>query len=125
VQSQWTHWLCVFPQHGPGRKHQRRIELEPWQRTIVEQHPHRFVRGLLHSDGCRSLNRVRRPVAGGLREYVYPRWTFANESDDIIVLCEWGLTLLGVAHRRNRPNSVSVARRPDVALLDALVGAKY
>ena len=26
----WKHWLCLFPQHGPGRKHERRIELEPW-----------------------------------------------------------------------------------------------
>ena len=24
------HWPCLFPQHGPGRKHERRIELFPW-----------------------------------------------------------------------------------------------
>jgi hypothetical protein len=31
------HWPCLFPQHGPGRKHNRRIALEPWQRAIVDQ----------------------------------------------------------------------------------------
>ena len=30
-------WPEVFPQHGPGRKHNRKIELEPWQRDIVDQ----------------------------------------------------------------------------------------
>lgn len=31
IKSTSKHWTCVFPQHGPGRKHERRIELEPWQ----------------------------------------------------------------------------------------------
>ena len=25
-----THLACLFPQHGPGRKHERAIALEPW-----------------------------------------------------------------------------------------------
>ena len=28
----WKHWPCLFPQHGPGRKHERPIVLEDWQR---------------------------------------------------------------------------------------------
>src|SRR5690349_6925679 len=28
------HWPCLLPQHGPGRKHARRIALEPWQQTL-------------------------------------------------------------------------------------------
>jgi hypothetical protein len=32
VQSYWMHWPCLFPQHGPGPKHKRPIELAPWQR---------------------------------------------------------------------------------------------
>ncbi len=47
------HWPCLFPQHGPGEKHNRRIRLDPWQQTITDQHPGRFARGLFHSDGCR------------------------------------------------------------------------
>jgi hypothetical protein len=26
----------AFPQHGPGRKHERPIVLEPWQLEIVD-----------------------------------------------------------------------------------------
>jgi len=33
VSSFSKHWPCLFPQHGPGRKHERRIELVPWQRN--------------------------------------------------------------------------------------------
>ena len=38
-QAHWKHWPCLFPQHGPGRKHERPIVLEDWQRAIVEAHP--------------------------------------------------------------------------------------
>ncbi len=30
VSSYWKHWICLFPQHGPVRKHERAIELLPW-----------------------------------------------------------------------------------------------
>src|SRR4051812_23741768 len=32
-------WPLAFPQHGPGRKHERPIVLEPWQRDIVDAFP--------------------------------------------------------------------------------------
>ena len=63
-RSRWKHWPCLFPQHGPGRKHERPIVLEDWQRTIVEAHPGPFLRGLFHSDGCRAKNWTRKIVAG-------------------------------------------------------------
>ena len=28
-------WLAAFPQHGPGRKHERLIALVPWQERSV------------------------------------------------------------------------------------------
>ena len=68
-------WPLLFPQHGPGRKHARRIALEPWQDEIVARHPWAFLRGLLHSDGCRVLNRVNGKD--------YPRYFFTQVSDDI------------------------------------------
>jgi hypothetical protein len=40
------HWPCLFPQHGPGGKHARRIALEPWQQTLVDQATEEFVLGL-------------------------------------------------------------------------------
>jgi hypothetical protein len=74
VKSTSKHWPCLFPQHGPGRKHDRTIELAPWQRAIVEAHPGDFARGLFHSDGWRGVNRVRRPLADGDRWYEYARY---------------------------------------------------
>ncbi|MEU4369617.1 transcriptional regulator [Micromonospora chersina] len=120
VESSGTHWPCLLPQHGPGRKHERPIVLADWQRQIVEAHPGDFLRGLFHSDGCRFANRV---VVRG-KEYVYPRYMFTNESADIMGLCQWGLDLLGIAWRMNRRNSLSVARRDAVAALDRHVGPK-
>lgn len=35
------HWPRPFPQHGPGKKHQRTITLADWQRELVRQSPHR------------------------------------------------------------------------------------
>jgi hypothetical protein len=120
----WKHWPCLFPQHGPGRKHNRRIELEPWQAAIVEEHPGRFLRGLFHSDGCRVTNWTERVVAGERKRYEYPRYFFSNRSEDILRLCEWAVDLLAVEHRRSNAWSISVARRASVAVLDQHVGPK-
>ncbi|WP_322936520.1 helix-turn-helix domain-containing protein [Nocardioides bizhenqiangii] len=124
VQSNWQHWPCLFPQHGPGRKHERPIVLEEWQRRIVKAHPASFLRGLFHSDGCRVINSTKRPVAGVMKEYRYPRWQFVNASGDIRELCCWALDLVGVAWRRSNPRVISVSRREAVEALDALIGLK-
>jgi hypothetical protein len=125
VLSYSGHWPCLFPQHGPGRKHLRKIELESWQRLIVEAKAGDFARGLFHSDGYRGANRVRANLADGERWYEYPRYLFANESADILGLCGEALDRLGVAWRFSRRNSISVARREAVARLDEFVGPKY
>ena len=69
VKSYSKHWVCLFPQHGPGRKHLRKIELCEWQEVIVENFPREFARGLFHSDGWRGVNRVRRMLADGEHWY--------------------------------------------------------
>ncbi len=125
VLSCSKHWPCLFPQHGPGRKHERTIELEPWQQDIVSSHPGDFARGLFHSDGCRLINRVRRPLKDGDRWYEYPRYLFVNRSTDIHRLCGEALDRLGVAWRFSKPTTISVARREAVARLDEFVGPKY
>lgn len=125
IASSWTHWPYLFPQHGPGRKHERPIVLEPWQREVVEQHPGRFLRGMFHSDGCRVQNWATRTVDGVTIRYEgYPRYFFSNRSADVIGLCTWALDLLGVRWTRPRPDHVSVARRDAVAVLDEHVGPK-
>jgi hypothetical protein len=125
IKSASKHWLCLFPQHGPGRKHQRRIELEPWQEQIVAEYPGDFARGLFHSDGCRAINRVRRPLRDGDRWYEYPRYFFVNHSADIHRLCGEALDRLGVEWRFSKPTTISVARRESVARLDTFIGPKY
>ncbi len=125
LKSYSKHWPCLFPQHGAGRKHTREIALEPWQRTIVRAYPGAFARGLIHSDGCRVINRVRRRCSDGDRWYEYPRYFFSNESADILGLCGDTLDQLGVSWRLSRRNAISVARREAVARLDEFVGPKY
>jgi hypothetical protein len=120
----WKHWPCLFPQHGPGRKHERRIALEPWQQEIVDAHPGDLLRGLFHSDGCRVNNWATRDVAGERKRYDYPRWMFSNRSDDILDLCTATLDQVGIAWRRPRVNIIAVSRAADVAALDGLIGLK-
>jgi hypothetical protein len=121
VSSTWKHWPCLLPQHGPGKKHERLIELTDWQQDIVDNYPHRFLRGLFHSDGCRVDNHV---VRNG-KAYVYPRYNFSNESADIMMLCQQSLDRLGIGWRMCRRNMLSVARSAGVADLDVHVGPKW
>jgi hypothetical protein len=120
IRSYGREWLCLFPQHGPGRKHQRRIALAPWQQGLVNSHPQPFLRGLIHSDGWRGMNRVH--VKG--RDYAYPRYQFSNRSDDIRRMFTESCDRLGVAWRPWGRWHISVARRAAVARLDEFVGPK-
>jgi hypothetical protein len=120
----WKHWPCLFPQHGPGRKHERPIVLEPWQQEVTTEFPADLLRGLFHSDGCRVDNWATRMVGGQRRRYDYPRWQFVNASEDILGVCTWALDLVDVAWRRSGPRTVSVSRREAVAALDEMIGPK-
>ena len=124
VQSATNHWRCMFPQHGPGMKHQRSIVLADWQRDLIGADPRGLIRGLLHSDGCRATNIVHRSLPAGIRTYSYPRYFFSNTSTDIQGIYTDALDLLGISWRQNRWNSISVARRDAVAALDEFVGPK-
>ena len=120
VRAYGKAWLCLFPQHGPGRKHQRRIVLEPWQQEIVDLQPEPFIRGLIQTDGWRGMNRVF--VKG--RWYEYPRYQFSSRSDDIRRLFTDACDRIGVAWRPWGRWHISVARRASVARLDEFVGPK-
>ncbi len=68
VTSWSKQWPLAFPRHGPGKKHERVIALEPWQREIVDAHPWEFIRGLY----CEALDRVGvewKPTRRGDRPY--------------------------------------------------------
>jgi hypothetical protein len=125
LQCSWKRWPEVFPQHGPGRKHERPIVLEDWQREVVEAHPEEFVRGLIHSDGCRTINRFTTKLPSGrVAEYAYPRYFFCNLSADIRALFCWACELLGVRWTQSNPRNISVSHRRSVAVLEGLVGPK-
>lgn len=122
--SWWKHWPCLFPQHGPGYKHTRNLEMADWQQVIVAAHPADFLRGLFHSDGCRVNNWATRTVAGERKRYDYPRWQFTNESADIMRWCGEALDLLDIPWRQTNRRTLSVSRRAAVARLDTLIGLK-
>jgi hypothetical protein len=109
-------WPCLFPQHGPGRKHERTIELVDWQIELVRRRPDLLLRGLIHSDGCRFMNTGR----GGWR---HPRYVFSNQSADILQIFRDACDMFGVRWTNSR-NAVYVSRVADVARLDEVIGPK-
>jgi hypothetical protein len=110
------HWPCLFPQHGPGKKHLRPIRLEPWQKVLVKEATEEFVRGLIDSDGCRVVANDR-----GVKSV---RYHFSNRSDDIRGLFCAALDELGIPWTRPRWFEVAVYRKAATARLDEFVGPK-
>lgn len=107
---------CFFPQHGPGKKHERRIVLADWQSRLVDRWPDALLRGLIHSDGCRFMNTG--------RKWRHPRYSFSNVSEDIkAIFCD-ACDRLGLHHTRAGPKTIYVSRKADVAVLDRIVGPK-
>lgn len=125
IVSYGLRWLDLFPQHGPGPKHLRPIELEAWQREVTLRHPEAFLRGLIHSDGCRTTNRFRTTLpTGRVAEYSYARYFFSNSSSDIRRLFCEACDQIGVEWTQSNPRNISISRRTSVALLDEFVGPK-
>ena len=117
VYSYSKGWPCLFPQHGYCKKHLRPIELAEWQREFVELVPHLFLRGLIHSDGCRFQNSGR----GG---WACPRYRFDNFSTDILRLFCDACELLDLHWTASGRRTIYVSRKADVARLDKFVGPK-
>jgi hypothetical protein len=91
----------------------------------VARYPEEFVRGLIHSDGRRTINRFRTTLPSGrVAEYAYARYFFSNLSTDIRGLFCTTCDRLGVRWTLSNPRNVSVAHRPSVARLDAIGCAK-
>lgn len=116
-----SHLACLFPQHGPGAKHLRPIELEDWQTQLVAQAPWSLLRGLIWSDGCSFVNRT--------GPYEYPSYAFSNCSEGISRLFVDTCRSVGLKPRDNyspgrRQWHVRINRRECVALLDEKVGRK-
>lgn len=123
VYSYSKQWACLFPQHGPGKKHERRIELVAWQSDLVSRHRGALLRGLVESDGCRFIAR-QRGRSGQL--YEWPRYVFDNLSDDIRAIFCQQCDALGIRWTVSRPHrTIQIARQDSVRLMDEFVGPKH
>ena len=109
------HLACLFPQHGPGKKHARDVSLEPWQEGLVASAPFALLRGLIWSDGCHFVNRTGR--------YEYFSYQFSNLSEEIIHLFVSTCERVGVECTRSG-HHVWIRQRPSVELLVEHVGTK-
>jgi hypothetical protein len=120
-----SHLRCLFPQHGPGRKHERRISLEQWQRTTVAAEPWAFIRSCIWTDGCSFVNRTDIHRA---KPYEYLSYQFSNMSKDIVDLFVEACDRVGVFTRVNCSRrglwDVRINRRASVELMLADVGLK-
>jgi hypothetical protein len=115
----------AFPQHGPGRKHLRRIVLSDWQLRLTHAHPGALIRGLIHSDGCRVVNRFKTKLPSGrVAEYSYIRYFFSNLSKDIRNIFSEHCALLGIRVTQSNHRNLTVSHRDSVAVLEELVGPK-
>lgn len=110
-----SHLACLFPQHRPGKKHERRILLEAWQRRLVAQEPWAFLRGCIRSDGCSFVNRT--------GPYEYLTYEFRNRSEDILRLFLDTCERLGLEYRIHSER-VRINRRSSVAAFVEHVGVK-
>jgi hypothetical protein len=107
----------IFPQHGPGKKHTREIVLQAWQKDIVRIYPKDFLKGLIHSDGCRYLS-----VPGNIDSIKYE---FKNTSSDILGYFDWACSLLDVDTRRHSCGKASILRtKKDVNIFESFIGPK-
>jgi hypothetical protein len=117
VYSFWRPWLCHFPQHGPGKKHQRAIALTPWQVELIDRWPEQLLRGLIQSDGCRFMST-------GRCQWRAPRYAFSNLSSDIHGIFRQACERLGVRWTASGSRTTYVSRQADVAILDEFIGPK-
>jgi hypothetical protein len=100
-------WPQLLPQHGPGRKHTRSIRLRPWQLKHTRAEPRVRTR----ADPLGRIPLRRRGAAAG-------------KDDDIKAIFCAHLDLLGIRWTRPNEKDIAIARKADVALLDAFIGPK-
>ncbi len=116
VYSYWKCWPCLFPQHGPGKKHERQIVLTDWQQELMERWPDQLLRGLIESDGCRFQNTGRR--------WSWPRYSFRNHSADICSIFCRACECMDLRWTASGRYTIYVSRKADVATLDRFIGPK-
>jgi hypothetical protein len=117
VYSFWRPWICHLPQHGPGKKHDRVIQLTHWQQDLVDRWPELPLRGLIQSDGCRFVSTRR-------CNWSAPRYSLSNRSADIHGIFRRACELVALSWTIGGPYTTYVSRKADVARLDEFIGPK-
>lgn len=103
------------PSSRAREKHERAIQTETWQDSLIDEAPWALLRGLIRSDGCVFINRT--------GKYEYMSYDFSNHSQDIIDLFCTVCDSVGVEHRRYA-RRVRIYRRESVELMQRHVGTK-
>lgn len=80
----------LFPQNGKGKKHERKLYLEDWQKEIIDEYPEMFIRGCFQSDGCIYDHKWKKG------NKLYRKYVFVNKSEDIIDFFLYALNLIGI-----------------------------
>lgn len=114
-----NYMLLLFPQHGPNKKHQRKISLEDWQLEILD--PKSFLTGLFHSDGSYYFNN---------NSHTH-QYCFSNYSKEIIELFRNCLSHFSIEHylsktqvNDNMKYQVFITRKKSVENLNSIIGTK-
>ena len=89
---------------------------EPWQQPLVDTATEDFIRGLIHSDGCRVVANDR-----GVTQHPLP---LHEHSEDILGLFTAALDALEIPWTRSSKYIVSIYRKAATARLDEFVGPK-
>lgn len=110
------HLDLVFPHCGRGHKHDRKIELSPWQESIID--PVQLLRGLFMSDGSFYIDSQCNKMKIG----------FSNKSKDIISIAEKYLDIVDVYYRTNTSKSgmyrLNITKKNDVEKMVNMMGTK-
>ena len=92
---------------------------------LTHAHPGSLIRGLIHSDGCRVINRFKTKLPSGrVAEYSYVRYFFSNLSKDIRDIFTEHCELLGIRVTQSNHRNLTVSHRDSVTILEDTVGAK-
>lgn len=78
----------LFPHVGKGMKHERKLNIQDWQKDIIEKEPEKFIKGCIESDGS-----IYEQTVG---KYKYVRYNFSNNSEEIASLLILALSKVGI-----------------------------
>ena len=125
LQCGWKRWPEAFPQHGPGRKHERPIVLADWQQRIVRRTPRNSSAGSSTPTAVAASIASRQKLPSGrLANYAYPPTSSRTSRETSAGCSASACDRLGVRWTQSNPRNISVAHRRSVAILERVVGPK-